>query len=379
MRLFASCSTRWPRPPIRTSLASRELARALVAGAPAGCEVEGIVPAGAAAFVDEVAAEVPGLARVHRSRSRGASWLRLCSSVSRTGIGGGMLHSPTLFAPLVKHDRVHDNDQTVVTLWDLRAWEAPDELGRGSAGWQRAMLKRAVKHADAVVVPTHSMAARLEELAPKLGERVRVIAGAAPAGFAVPSDEVGRRRVLDVPEGFVLLSGGPAASDGLALGFAAVAQSGLDVPVLVIDAGEGEEPGIAELAAAAGIPERNLHVRGIARNAPIAPRSSGPRSRFSRRRALVVPLARRRGADAGRAGHRRPVAGAPRGRSSTEGCSSLRTPRRSVRPGALCRSGSTAAAERLGVLAGDRGRVFSWRDAADRVWQLHADLDVPAA
>jgi hypothetical protein len=30
--------------------------------------------------------------------------------------------------------------------------------------------------------------------------------------------------------------------------------------------------------------------------------------------------------------------------------------------------------ERLGVLAADRGRAFSWRESADRVWQLHADL-----
>jgi len=36
--------------------------------------------------------------------------------------------------------------------------------------------------------------------------------------------------------------------------------------------------------------------------------------------------------------------------------------------------GSTAAAERLGVLAGDRGRAFSWREAADKVWMLHAEL-----
>ena len=35
---------------------------------------------------------------------------------------------------------------------------------------------------------------------------------------------------------------------------------------------------------------------------------------------------------------------------------------------------STAAAERLAVLAGDRGRAFSWREAAERVWQLHAEL-----
>jgi hypothetical protein len=36
--------------------------------------------------------------------------------------------------------------------------------------------------------------------------------------------------------------------------------------------------------------------------------------------------------------------------------------------------GSTAAADRLAVLAADRGRAFSWREAADRVWQLHAEL-----
>jgi glycosyltransferase involved in cell wall biosynthesis len=29
---------------------------------------------------------------------------------------------------------------------------------------------------------------------------------------------------------------------------------------------------------------------------------------------------------------------------------------------------------RLSVLAADRARAFSWRDSAERVWQLHADL-----
>nr|BFF10636.1 hypothetical protein GCM10025699_19390 [Microbacterium flavescens] len=42
---------------------------------------------------------------------------------------------------------------------------------------------------------------------------------------------------------------------------------------------------------------------------------------------------------------------------------------------ALSRSlASTAAADRLAVLAGDRGRSFSWREAADKVWHLHAEL-----
>ena len=47
-----------------------------------------------------------------------------------------------------------------------------------------------------------------------------------------------------------------------------------------------------------------------------------------------------------------------------------RTPRGRDRARALRRR----ACARLGVLASDRARAFSWRDSAERVWQLHADL-----
>lgn len=353
-------------------LASRELARALADAAPAGCEVEGIIPGVPAARVDEIALELPGLERLHKvalARRELSAALQLGVA---TGIGGGMIHSPTLFAPLVKHDRIHDNDQTVVTLWDLRAWEAPDELSRTVVGWQRAMLKRAAKHADAIVVPTHSMAEALEEVAPRLGDRVRVIPGASPAGFAVPADEVGRRRLLDVPEGFVLLAGGLAASDALSLGFAGIARSGLDVPVLVIDAAEGEEPAISELASASGIPERNLHVRG-----PLEP---GDRAAvFGAAIALVAPSVRAgfpwRVVDALTLGV--PVIAARSAvhlETIVDGGLLVEPDAEAFGEGLASAVGSTAAADRLAVLAGDRGRVFSWRGAADRVWQLHADL-----
>ena len=42
------------------------------------------------------------------------------------------------------------------------------------------------------------------------------------------------------------------------------------------------------------------------------------------------------------------------------------------RSGGCCPTASSRA--RLGVLASDRARAFSWRDSAERVWQLHADL-----
>ncbi|MHC2999689.1 glycosyl transferase [Microbacterium sp. HJ5] len=350
--------------------ASRDLTRALVAGAPAGCEVEGIAPAGGGAV------EIAGIAGVRRTalpRRELAAALQLGVG---TGIGGGMIHSPTLFAPLVRHDRVHDHDQSVVTVWDLRPWESPGELSRSAVGWYRAMLKRAVKFADAVVVPTHSIAQRLSEIA-ALGDRIRVIAGASPLGFSVPTDEVGRRRALDLPEGFVLLAGGPVPSDALEAGFAAIATSGVDLPVVVIDVEDGHEPAVADLAAGAGLPERRLHVRGAldaadraavfgAALAFIAPsRLTGFPWRVVDALTLGVPVI---ASDSGV--HREIIAEGGEIVDETDAASLV-----DGLADAVARAlGSTAAADRLAVLSGDRGRAFSWREAADKVWHLHAEL-----
>ena len=224
-----------------------------------------------------------------------------------------MIHSPTLFAPLVRHDRVHDNDQTVVTVWDLRPVGGARRAGRSpwSPGTARCSSARS-KHADAVVVPTHSMAARLGELAP-LGERIRVIAGAAPLGFAVPTDEVGRRRALDLPEGFVLLSGArrcppTRSTSGLAAIGACRHRPSRRRHRRAARARSRRSP---ISPSAAGIPERSLHVRGA-----LAARGSRGRVRRGARassrpsRAYRVPVAGRRSARprrAGRSRHHSPV------------------------------------------------------------------------
>ena len=348
-------------------IASRELARGLIAGTPAGCEVEAIAPAGPS----DRSVELPGLAGVRRTalaRRELAAALQLGVG---TGIGGGMIHSPTLLAPLVKHDRMHDNDQTVVTIWDLGPWDAPGEWPKSVVGWHRAMLKRAVKHADAVVVPTHSLARQLGGIA-KLGERIRVIAGAAPSGFAVPMDEVGRRREMDLPEGFVLLAGRAAPTDDLALGFAAVARAGLDLPVVVIGAGEGEEPAIADLAAAAGIPERNLHVRGALAGEDRAAVFGGAVAFVAPARRSALPW---RVLEALAVGVPVVAASSPVHDEVIVDGGMLVDASAEALGAALAEAlGSTAAVDRLGVLAADRGRAFSWRESADRVWQLHAEL-----
>ncbi len=138
------------------ALASRELTRALIGGA-RGLRGRGDRPRRPAGRVDEVA-RASGIARLHKvalARRELSAALQLGVA---TGIGGGMIHSPSLFAPLVKHDRVHDNDQTVVTVWDLRPWEAPASCPVRSPAGNGRCSSAPSKFADAIVVPTHSMA-----------------------------------------------------------------------------------------------------------------------------------------------------------------------------------------------------------------------------
>lgn len=335
--------------------ASLGLLAGLVATAPSGCTVDAIVPAGA---------EVP-VAGVGDVRKLGLGRRELAGSWQlgiAPGVGGGLIHSPTLMAPLVRHDRVHDNDQTTVTVWDLRAWEAPDQLPKGIAAWQRGMLRRAVRHADAVVVPSHAVAARLSELA-KLGDRIRVIAGAPPRGFAVPTDAAARRDALSLPADYVVLSG---SSTSLQEGFRAAVAAGMDA--VVLDAREGTEPRLAEAASAAGLPERRAHVRGILsaedRGAVLAGASvfvatdavAGWPWRAVEAMTVGVPVV---AVDS--SAHHDVLADG--GRLVTEdGIADA------------VADAATSAGDRLRVLASDRARAFSWDSSAECVWSLHADL-----
>jgi glycosyltransferase involved in cell wall biosynthesis len=351
------------------AVAALELARGLVATAPSDCEVEAIVPGGAVEV--DPAAAVPGLASVERLALGRRELLAAWQLGMPTGVGGGLIHAPSLAAPLVRHDRVHDNDQTVVTAWDLDAWEHPAELPRAQVLAQKALLKRAARFADAVVVPTHAAAERLGSLT-RLGDRVRVIPGAPPESFRVPADEIGRRRSLGLPEGFVLLAGTASPSSRLAEGFAAVVRAGADLPVVVVDAPEGAGPAIAELAAASGLPEGRLHVRpfldahdrGAVFGGAVAFVAPGMSTRFPWRLVEALRLGVPVVASDSEV-HREVVA---------EGGLLAASEGEALGDALASALGSTASGERLGVLAGDRGRAFSWAGAAERVWILHADL-----
>jgi len=343
--------------------ATIELARALVDTTPAGTAVAGIAPAG-----DDPSAHIPGLVDVWRAPLGRAKLAASWQLGVAPGVGGGMIHAPTLLAPLIRHDRAHDHDQTVVTLWSLDPWLAPDALPRAHVAAQKALLKRAVKHADAIVVPTHALADELSGIA-RFSDRVRVIPGAAPAGFAVPTDAGARRRDLALPDAYVVVG---AASGGLLDAFRAIAAHP-SLHAVVLDVSEGAEPGVVEAASAAGIPERHVHVvdvsdagdRAALLDGALAFVAAGSSTAFPWR--LLDALA----------------VGAPVIASATpshvellaDGGQLVAVDGHEPIVGALGRVlGDETLAARMRVLATDRSRAFSWRDSAERVWALHADL-----
>lgn len=347
------------------AIASAELVSALVHTAPRGCRVAGI---DGRETPDAVPAE--GLVDVWRApvgrRELAAAW-RMGVSL---GGSGGMIHSPSLMAPLVRHDRTHDHDQTVVTVWSLEAWTHPQRLDRADAAWQRAMLKRAVRFADAVVVPTHAMAAELAEIAP-LGGRIRVIAGAPRTGFRVPADAPGRARTLGLPERYIAVTGSVTDPEGLASALRAASDLGVDV--VMVGRGNDDPVRLGEFAQANGLSERRVHTPSLIDASDRAAVLHGALAVVAASEAPVFPW---RALEA-------LAVGAPLIAAKTAQNEEL------VGDGAYLtgRGDSDDVAEalrrviededfaaRLRVLSEDRSRAFSWRDAAERVWQLHAEL-----
>ena len=335
--------------------ASLELTGGLIATAPRDCTVGAIVPAGAKPRIRGLG-DVRALALQRRELA--ASW----QLGMAPGVGGGMIHAPSLMAPLVKHDRVHDMDQTVVTLWDLNAWEAPETMAKPAVTWYRSMLRRAAKHADAIVVPSHAFVDRLEAYA-RFGDRVRVIAGAAPTGFAAPTDADARRTAVGVPSEYVVITGDRVSYES---GFRGAVAAGTDA--VVLDAPEGAEPAVVEAASAAGLPERRVHVRGRLDEADRAAVVGGASAFVATSALSAWPW---RAVEA-------MTLGVPVVAVDDE------VHRDVIADGGILASASDlpdAVADvvadgnaRLRVIAADRSRAFSWASSAERVWALHAEL-----
>lgn len=356
---------------------AQELTAQLIATAPAGCDVEGVVSAHAGNDEARLTRLLPGLAGVN-ALPLGRRELTLAWQMgARLPALTGMIHSPSLLAPLRRHDRRTDGTQVVVTMHDITAWTAPETLSAPEVLWQKAMAKRARKHADAIIVPTHAVAEQLAE-AVDFGDRIRVIGGAPTASLEVPMDAAGRAARLGLPDRYVATVGTLEPRRGIRALIEAMSLPQLDGVPLVI-AGEdayGDER-ISDVAMALGLPEGRVRALGVLDDADLA-------VLLSRAAVFVYPSLA--------SGFGLPMIeafqlGAPVVHSddaallevaSGAGITVAREDA-SGYPGRLAAAiaevlDDASLADRLAVAGSDRARAFSWRDAAERVWQLHADL-----
>jgi glycosyltransferase involved in cell wall biosynthesis len=356
---------------------TRDLGRAIVAAAPRGCDVEAIVSSSPPDDYDRVLQEIPGLSGLYKTtlarRELAAAWqLGLTTSP-----GAGMIHGTTLFAPLRKHDREADGNQVVVTVHDVLAWTHPEALSAASVAWQKAMLKRARRHADAVVVPTHALADQLGMIA-DFGDRIRVIGTAPRSGLVIGPDAPLRAARLGLPADYVAVPGTLEPRKGLVDVFAAFARPGVpEAPIVVIGPESWGDQHVITVAEEYGLdPARirildDLETADLAvviegANAFIAPsHDEGSGTSLIEAFSLATPVIH---SDA--PAYLEVSAGA--GLAVPVGTGERYADRLAAAITSVVTDSSLA--NRLAVAGGDRSRAFSWRDAGERVWQLHADL-----
>jgi glycosyltransferase involved in cell wall biosynthesis len=342
---------------------AEDLTRALIQTAPRGSEVAGVVassPEGDYARIREL---LTGLRQLHKSslarRELAAAWQHGFTALP----GTGMVHAPSLFAALRRHDRsLAPGDQTVVTIHDAIAWTHPELLPARAASSTKAMGRRAERHADAVVVPTHAVAADLAEHL-DLGDRVRVI-GAAPATtLIVPADAESRRTARGLHEPYVVALAEGDATNGFA-DLTDLTHGGLSVVLL---AGPGDAAVIDAADRVTVIDDASAADRAaILAGAAVFVQPSvatGPPAALLDALALGLPI----------------VATDLPGIAELTADAAILVERGDDYPAMLTEAirgllDDSTAAEHLGVAAQDRAKAFTWRDAAEKIWQLHADL-----
>jgi glycosyltransferase involved in cell wall biosynthesis len=358
---------------------TEELTRALIATAPAECDVEGIVSSSPPAQYDLIAAALPGLANLHKTtlarRELAAAWALGVTASS----GSGLIHAPGLLAPLRRHSRAEDGTQIAVTLHNVLAWTHPASLTPTTVAWTKSMLKRARKHADAIIVPSHAVATQLTEIM-DLGDRVRVIGGAVGRGLVLPAADVVDERVqaLGLPAQYILTSGSLDPRKAVTALITALGLPGApDLPLIVLGPDIWGELDLASVADEAGLePGRVRALSGLS--------DSDLAVVFARASVFVYPSLEE--------GFALPIIeafhlGTPVVHSDApalveaSGDAGIMVERADAKeyPARLSNAlnrvlGDSELRGRMAIFGADRSRAFSWRDSAERVWQLHADL-----
>ncbi|MDO9395586.1 MAG: glycosyltransferase family 1 protein [Herbiconiux sp.] len=355
-----------------------ELTKQLIATAPRNCDVEGILSAVPQDVATSVSDRLPGLAGLHRAtlprRELAVAWQHGVIGTS----GAGMVHGTSLLAPLRKHDRRDDlGTQTTVTIHDVVPWTHPSTLTPRGVTWHRAMAKRAARYADAIVVPTHAVADELSRYF-NFGDRVRVIGGAVSDELRLPANPAERALELDLPERYILAVGTLEPRKGLAALIQSLAHPATgDLPLLIAGPEGWGEFDVASVAGAAGVDPARIRVLGFVSDSDLA-------LLLERATVFVYPsLAEGFGLPLVEAfNFGTPVihADVPALLEVAAGATHVvqRTTAEAyaeqLAEAIEAVTTDSALRRRLSISGLDRARAFSWRDSADKVWQLHADL-----
>ncbi|MEQ1737349.1 MAG: glycosyltransferase, partial [Rhodoglobus sp.] len=240
---------------------TEELTRELIDTAPRGVYVEAFVAASTEAQYARVLERLPGLTDLHKSalerRELNAAWQHGFTRLPGTGI----VHAPSLFAPLARHDRLNASEQIAVTVHDTIAWTNPGALTARQVAWHKAMVKRAERYADAIVVTSHTVADQLSEIA-AVGDRLRVISGAPSSALRLPHDADLLAAELELPERYVLAFGGLDAGHEIDHLIHQLPVLDVSVPLLIVGPA-ADDAALAAAVADAGVPESR--VRGLGR------------------------------------------------------------------------------------------------------------------
>lgn len=340
---------------------TEQLLPALAATAPAGWTVSSVVcrhPDAAKAQVDGV--DGPRVLPLPR-RALIALW----QSGVRYWPGGDAVHAPTPFAPPGKPRGA----TLTVTVHDTVPWTHPETLTPRGVRWHRSTIARAMRTADAVVVPTHAVAVDLADRVDSQAS-VQVIPHAAAAVFSTPQEPAG------YPPEYLLAVGTLEPRKGVDVLIAAAgllhAEGRSAPPVLLAgpDGWGGLNP--RELAATHGLPGDAVRPIGRLPDAELAAVVQGAA-------AVVVPSLAE--------GFGLPVleamsAGVPVVHSDAAalvevaGGAGVAVPRGDPRALAdALRDLLPDQARRAELAAAGRRRAaeFSWASAAEAVWRLHTE------
>lgn len=351
-----------------------ELTRALVDTAPAGHRVVGIAPRLTPQERTAIHQAIPGLAGLDAGvldrRFRSLAWqYGVVGSAAR-----GVVHANSPFAPLHPHAFLHDGQQIAVTIYDSVPWTHPETLTRRGVSWHRAMGRRAERYADAIVVPTHAVADELAGIL-AIGDRIRVIGGAVSSTLQLPQDPDAHDSALGLPARYILAVGTLEPRKGLDALLAAMPLLPDDVDLVVIGPEGWGSVSLADEAAKLGLSDTRVRRLGRVSDEDLAVALS--------RAAVFVQPSRAEGFGL-------PILeaftfGTPVVHSDAPALSEVAggagvevalAPADSY-PARLAKAirgvlDDRKLASRLSLEGRDRASAFSWRDSAEKVWELHA-------